>query len=251
MKKTGIISLLFALVVLSSCEKNETALEILNKTIESIDTIETIYYKQDMLRTNPRQINDTIFRYREIYLKRLIQDSIVGAAGHWYFYSDDKNQVNFEDIYDGNRLIRKNNRDSLAMLYDLIKFPEFKRIHFWSHNTLYGMQYSFKHMLENIDLYKIERLNDTILMNKHCFQIEIQLEDKITMPGFATKLENNEGSVSRTLYIIDKQNYYPIRMKAENYSTSNPENKFFIDQTYYDIKFNIEIDEHIQFNNFR
>jgi len=248
MKKTVIINLLLALIVFSSCQMKDTAQEIINKTIKSIDTIENIYYKQDMLRTNPRQVNDTIFRYREMYFKRLVQDSIVGVKGHWYFNSDDKNQVNFEDIYDGNRLIRKNNRDSTVMLYDFIKFPEFKQKHFWSHNTLYGMQYEFKYILDNLDSYKIERLKDTIFMGRNCFQIEVLLEDKMTMPGFATILEDNEGSVSRTLFIIAKQTYYPIRMKGEFYSAKNPEQKFFIDQTYYDIKFNIEIDEQIQFN---
>lgn len=248
MNKAGSIYLLLLLVGLCSCAKNETALEILDKTINSIDTIETIYYKQDMSRTNPRMLNDTIFRYREMYFKRLIQDSIVGLKGHWYFYGNDKNEVNYEDIYDGNRLIRKNNLDSLVRLYDLVKFPTFKEKHFWSHNTLYGMQYEFRYILNNLDSYSVERLNDTTYMNKSCFQIVIRLENKMTMPGFATRLEDSEGSISKTLYFIDKQTYYPIRMKGENYSIENPEEKIFINQKYYDIKFNLKIDEDVQFN---
>jgi hypothetical protein len=182
-----------------------------------------------------------------MYFTRLISDSIVGVKGHWYFYNDDKSIVNFEDVYDGDRLLRINNRDSIVLLYDLKKYPEFKRMHFWSHNTLYGMQFSFKHILGNEDFYKIRRMNDTIFMNRSCFQLEIILEDMASMPGFETKLEDSEGSTSRTLFIIDQQNYYPLRMYAENYSTVDPEQKFFIDQTYYDIKFNIEIDDNIQF----
>jgi len=85
-------------------------------------------------------------------------------------------------------------------------------------------------------------------MNKHCFQIVIRLENKMTMPGFATELKDSEGSISTTLYMIEKQSYYPIRMIGVNYSAENPEQKFFIDQTYYDIKYNIEIDENIQFD---
>ncbi len=247
-RKTPIISLLVAVLVLSSCEKKETAHEILNKTISSIDTIETIYYKQDMLRTNPRQPDDTIFRYREMYFKRLLSDSIVGVQGHWYLYSDGRHILNYEDIYDGNKLIRKNNLGSAALLYDLVKFPAFKEQHFWSHNTLYGMQYSFRKMLENRSLYKLERLHDTIFMDQHCYQIFIYLEDKTTMPGFAWKPEDSEGSVSRTVYFIDSRNYYPIRVMAENYSTENPDQKSFIDQIYYDIKFNIGIDENTQFD---
>ena len=43
-----ILYLLIAMIVLNSCNEKETASEILLKTINTIDTIETIYYKQDM-----------------------------------------------------------------------------------------------------------------------------------------------------------------------------------------------------------
>ena len=68
------------------------------------------------------------------------------------------------------------------------------------------------------------------------------------MPGFASYLEDSEGSISKALYLIDKQTCYPIRMIGENYSEENPDQKFFIDQTYYDIRFNLGIDENIRFN---
>ena len=248
MNKIGSITLLITLLVLGSCKKDKTAIEVLSRTIKSIDTIEAIYYKQDMTRTNPRQVDDTIFRYREMYFKRLITDSIVGVKGHWYMYVNDKENVIYEDIYDGNRLIRKNNKDSIARIYDLVKFPEFRTKHFWSHNTPYGMQYEFKYILDNADSYSIERLNDTTIDDKDCYQIIVRLENKMTMPGFATELEDNEGSISITLYFIDKNTYYPIRIKGENYSIDNPEQKVFIDQRYYDIEFNLTIDEDVQFN---
>ena len=236
------------LITLNACNKKETASEILQKSINSIDTIETIYYKQDMLRSNPQNINDTIFRFREMYFKRLITDSIVGVKGHWYMYVNDKENVIYEDIYDGNKLIRKNNRDSIARIYDLVKFPAFKKTHFWSHNTLYGMQYEFKYILNNTDLYSIERLNDTIINGKDSYQIIVKLENKMTMPGFATDLEDDEGSISKTLYFIDKEIYYPRIIKGESYSIDNPEQKVFIEQKYYNIKFNHSINEHVQFN---
>jgi len=250
MKNNRIIysGLLIVLIVSISCNKKETASEILQKTINAINTIETIYYKQDMERTNPRNINDTIIRYREMYFKRLISDSIVGVKGHWYMYINDKENVIYEDIFDGNRLIRKNNRDSVARIYDLVKYPDFKRKHFWSHNTPYGMQYEFKYMLNNRDFYTIERLSDTVVDGKNCYRIGIQLKDKMTMPGFEIKLEDNKGSVSSTIYCIDKKTYYPIRMRGEFYSIDNQESKAFIDQRYYDIKFNLAIDEDVQFN---
>jgi hypothetical protein len=249
MNKIGITYLITVLLVLTSCKKNETPAEILQMTINAIDTIETIYYKQDMIRTNPRNINETIVRYREIYFKRLIEDSIVGVKGHWYFYNDDKNKVLYEDIYDGSKLIRKNNRDSTAAVFDLIKYPGFKETHFWGHNTLYSMQFMFKYILENSEYYQIERLNDTILQDINCIQIRIRLENRESaLPGFAYELEDYEGVISTTLLYINKLTYYPIRMKSENYSIENPGEIFFLDQTYSDLKFNINMDEKVLFN---
>lgn len=236
------------LIVYISCNEKKTATEIMQKTINTIDTIETIYYKQDMARTNPKNTNDTIFRYREMYFKRLISDSIVGVKGHWYMYVNDKNTVVYEDIFDGNRLLRKNKLDSIVKVYDLNKYPGFKSQHFWSHNTLYGMQFEFNYMLNKMDSYSIERLNDTMIENINCYQILIVLKDKMTMPGFATKLEENKGSISETTYFINKGTNYPIKMKALFYSTDDPEQKVFIDQTYYDIKFNLKLDELNQFS---
>ena len=248
MNRNRIIVLLIILIGFTSCNNRKTAIDVLHETIKTIDTIETIYYKQDMSRTNPRNTKDTIQRYREMYFKRLISDSIVGVKGHWYMYINDKENVIFEDVYDGNRLIRKNNRDSIARIYDLVKYPNFKNKPFWGHNTLYGMQYEFKFILKNLDSYSIYRLNDTIVDKKNCYQIKVSLEDKMTMPSFNIRLENNKGNVSETLYFIDKETYYPIKMKGESYSTDNPKQKYFIEQRYYDIKFNLTINENDQFN---
>ena len=228
--------------------ENETASGILKRTINAIDTIETIYYKQDMYRTNPRDINDTIFRFREMYFKRLKADSIVGVKGHWYMYTNNKTDATYEDIYDGTKLIRKNNRDSMARIYDLNKYPDFRKTHFWSHNTLFGMQYEFKHILNNPNDYYIDRLNDTIIDNKNCYQLLIVLEDKTTMPGFATELVENEGQIIRTVYFIEKDTFFPRQMKREFYSSENPNEKSFIYQKYYDIEFNLKIDDKVQFN---
>lgn len=246
--KTFIGLCVVIIILTNACTRTEIASEILEKTILTIDTIETIYYKQDMMRTNPRNTDDTIFRYREMYFKRLIADSIVGVKGHWYMYVNNKEDVIYEDIYDGNRVIRKNNTDSVARIYDLVKYPEFRKIHFWSHNTLYGMQYEFKYMLNNLDSYRIEKLHDTIIDYRHCYQIAVTLEDKVSMPGFVIKLENNEGQCSRTLYFIDKETFYPIGIRGEFYSSDNPDQSVFINQRYYDISFNLPIDGPHEFN---
>lgn len=240
--------LIIIILTTSSLKNTEKPTEIIQKTIENIDTIVTLYYKQDMVRTNPRSVNDTIYRFREMYFKRLIQDSIVGAKGHWYMYVDDRINVIYEDIYDGEKLIRKNNRDSIARIFDLVKYPEFKDRHFWGHNTPYSMQFMFKNILSNKESYEINRLNDTIYQNTTCFQILIRLVNKETMPGYAYKLQDKPGNISITKIFIDKVNYYPIRMIMENYSNDNPEQIFFTDQTYYDLIFNVKIDTLREFN---
>lgn len=248
MKVTGFIVFLIPILICNACKKEVETEEILQKTIYSIDTIETISYKQDMWRSDPQNINDSIFRYRKMYFKRLITDSIVGVKGHWYMYVNDKENLIYEDIYDGNKLVRKNNRDSVARIYDLLKYPDFKRTHFWSHNTLYGMQYEFRYMLAHTDSYTFERLGDQMIDNQDCYQIMVMLEHKMTMPGFASKLEDNEGIISKTVYFIDKERYYPIRIRGENYAMDDPGQKTFIDQRYYDIEFNQTMDENILFN---
>lgn len=243
-----LLILMVAMIVFVSCQKSETAIDIMTKTINTIDTIRTIYYKQDMSRTNPRNTSETIKRYREMYFTRLISDSIVGVKGHWYMYVNDKENVIYEDVYDGDRLIRKSNRDSVARIFDLVKYPDFRKNLRWGHNTLYGMQYEFKYFLNNLDSYTIDRLNDTILNEKNCFQILVGLEDKISMPSFGARLEDKQGNISKTLYFIDKETYYPIQMRGESYSKDTPNQSFFIEQRYYDIKFNLIINENIQFN---
>ena len=248
MKEQVFIYCLIVIIFIISCNNIETPSEILQKTINTIDTIESIYFEQDMWRSNPGNIRDTIFRFREMYFKRLIPDSVVGVKGHWYMYINDKENVIYEDIYDGNRLIRKNNHDSVARIYDLVQYPEFRETHFWGHNTLYGMQYEFKFILSNMESYSVVRLNDTIVDDKQCTQIVIELKDIISMPGFATNLEDMQGSISRTCYFIDKKTNIPIRMKGVNYSVDNPEQLIFIDQRYHNIKFNLEINEYEQFN---
>ena len=68
------------------------------------------------------------------------------------------------------------------------------------------------------------------------------------MPGFAIKLEESKGSFSKTVYFIDKQTYCPIRIYQENYSKDDPGQKFYLDQIYYDIQYNLKIDEAVQFD---
>ena len=249
MKVIGFIYFITILILFNSCKERETAPEILQKTINTIDTVETIYYKQDVMRANPQNPGKTIYTYREMYFKRLIGDSIVGVKGHWYFYNDDKTKITFEDIYDSDKLIRKNNQDSTAIKYDLLKYPGFKKNHFWGHNTPYAMQYIYKQILQHSEFYRIEKLNDTIVNNIDCYQIIISSENKgSSLPGFNYKLIDMEGNIPIIILNIDKSNYYPIRVRMENYQTNKPKERFFVDQLYFDLKFNFNIDDKEQFD---
>ena len=234
-------SLLLAILFLRPFNTSESPLEIIRGTIEYIETLQTISYKQDMIRTNPQNISEIISRYREMYFERLKEDSLVGVKGHWYMYVDDKENVIYEDIYDGNKLIRKNNRNRTAIIYDFLKYPLFRERQFWSHNTPFSMQYMFSSILKNKNIYKIKRLDDVVINNIDCFHIMIRLEDKESMPGYSYNPVDKEGSVSITEIFIDKKNYFPIRMRMENYTKANPGQIFFTDQIYYDIKFNIKL----------
>lgn len=111
------------------------------------------------------------------------------------------------------------------------------------------MQYMYKQILQNVDFYKIEKLNDTIVNNTDCYQIIIVSENKgSSLPGFKYKLIDVENNVSILLLNIDKSNYYPIRVRMENYQINNPKARFFIDQLYFDLKFNFNINDKEQFN---
>lgn len=226
--------------ILLSCKKHEAAIDILKNTIHSIDTIETVSYKQHTMRSNTQHPDDTVYTYRKMYFKRLVSDSIVGVKGHWYFFNASKEGINYEDIYDGDMLIRKNNRDSVAVIYNLLKYPEFKRGHFWGHNTPFSLQFTLKQILKAPGVVYISMLNDTLINKKACYQIRIIMENKGSdLPGFKFKLIDKPGQASRILFNIDKINYYPLRVRMENYLLDQPENVFFLDQFYTDVEFNV------------
>lgn len=226
--------------VLLSCKKHEAAIDILKTTIHSIDTIETVSYKQHTMRSNPQHPDDTVYTYREMYFKRLVSDSIVGVKGRWYFFNASKERINYEDIYDGDMLIRKNNRDSVALIYDLLKYPEFKFGHFWGHNTPFSLQYTLKQILKDPWFFYISMLNDTLIDKKACYQIHITTENKGSdLPGFKFKLIDKPGQGARIILNIDKSNFYPVRVRMENYHLDQANKVFFLDQVYFDLEFNI------------
>jgi hypothetical protein len=247
MKKILFIIIL-NLFLLALFKTERDPVRIIQKTISSIDTIRSISYNQHLERTNPRNTDEIIERDRSFLYKKLPNDSITGAKTHIYYYSE--GVTVFEDIYDGNFLLRINNYDSTARFYDLVKHPEFKKSsRFWSKNSPYTVQAILSFTLKNKDIYKIELLNDTLIENIECYCVQTTLEDKSTMPCFNNNLKKYTKIVETSYFYINKNYFYPIKLRFELYDKDDPEKIYFSDHYFFDIIFNPEINNEI-FSNF-
>ena len=229
----SIFSLLFI-----SCNQEKDPIKIIQNTINSIDTINTIYYQQKQIRGNTENIENVVQKERTFYYERLKTDSLIGAKAHIYFF--DSTYVFLEDIYDGNKLIRKHNRDSSARVYDLIKYPELRKKHFWGKTTPYVIQYMLNYAIENKEFYSFELGKDTIINERDCYCLKTVLRKKALMPGFY-KFEIDTNRVETMILYIDKLSYYPQRIRMEVFFIDNPDNIYFTDNTFYNIGFNLEL----------
>ena len=224
------------MVSVISCNKTKNPIEIITSAISAIDTIETIIYKQTLIRTNPRNPEEVIQREREFYYKKLHSDSLIGAKAHIFYFDD--SFILYEDIYDGERLIRKNNRDSSAILYDLIRYPEFLQKFFWGKNTPYTMQAMLRFIVKHKSDYQISFLSDTTINDRDCYTIKIILTDKTTRPGMNLEFTQDTGSVSTSYLYFSRLDYYPQKMRSEYVNNNNPDILLFTEHNFYDIKFN-------------
>ena len=239
MKKILFIIIL-NIFVFALCKTERDPVRIIEKTISSIDTISSISYNQHLVRTNPQNTDEVIERDRSFIYKKLPGDSITGAKAHIFYYSEGLNV--FEDIYDGNFLIRKNNYDSTVRFYDLIKYPKIKKSNlFWRKNSPYTMQAMLNFTIKNQNEYKIELLNDTLIEMDECFCVRTTLENKTTIPGYNSNFTENTGYVETSYFYINKRNYYPIKIRLEIHRNDKPEEVFFTDHQFYDIIFNPNI----------
>lgn len=233
-------SFYFLLLLFVSCNQEKDPTEIIQNTISSIDTINTIYYRQTQLRGNTENVENITQKERTFFYERLESDSIIGAKAHIYFF--DSTYIFLEDIYDGNKLIRKHNRDSSALVYDLIKFPELRKKPFWGKTTPYVIQYMLNYAIENKDFYIFESGKDTIINEKDCYCLKTILRKKALMPGFH-KFETDTNRVETMILFIDKLSYFPQRIRMEVYFIDNHDNVYFTDNTFYNIKFNLELND--------
>lgn len=230
----------FLLLFLVSCNLEYDPAKIIQNTISSIDTINTIFYRQTQFRGNTENIENITQKERTFYYERIESDSIIGAKAHIYYF--DSSYIFLEDIYDGNKLIRKQNRDSSARVYDLIKFPELVKKPFWGKITPYVIQYMLNYALQNKDSYRFELGQDTVINERNCSCLKTILRKKALMPGFHM-FEIDTNRVETMILFIDKLNYYPQRIRMEVYFIDNPDNVYFTDNTFYDIKFNLELND--------
>jgi len=229
------ICLYLLLILFVSCNNDRDPIRVIQNMISSIDTINTIYYQQTQLRGNTENIENIKQKERTFYYEKLKSDSIIGAKAHIYFY--DSTYIFLEDIYDGNKLIRKLNRDSSARVYDLLKYPDLKKNPFWGKTTPYVIQYMLNYSIENKEYYSFELGKDTMINGKDCYCLKTILEKKALMPGFY-KFTIDTNRVETMILFIDKLNNYPQRIRMEVYFMDNPDNVYFTDNTFYNIKFN-------------
>ena len=239
------VLLIQILILPLSAQEPESAKLLLEQTIQAIDEIQTISYRQHMTRSNPRNSAEIINDTREMVLSRLPEDSIVGAKGHWYFLTPDEKGLRYEDIFDGKRLIRLNHNAKAARVYDLTEYPEFLEQPFWSHQTPYTLQYMLRFTLDNLSAYTLTRLKDTLINEQTCFQVQIRLEDKESMPGFMADIQPSPGNVSLLTFFLDPNSHYPLQVNLDNYTRQDPDNKFFTHQRYTDFRFNVAIEARI------
>ena len=235
-----LLSLLTFLII--SCNQASGPIRIIQYTINSIDTINTISYNQSQSKGNSKNHENVKLTERAFYYERLISDSIIGAKAHIYFF--DTSYVFLEDIFDGNTLIRKLNRDSSARVFDLLKYPDLKKNPFWGKTSPYVIQYMIKYAIENQDYYMFELGQDKFVDGRECYTVKTILIKKALMPGFH-KFENDTNRMETMILFIDKLNYYPLRIRMEVYFIDNPDDIYFTENTFKNIKFNPDLNENL------
>ena len=57
------------------------------------------------------------------------------------------------------------------------------------------------------------------------------------------EIENDTNRVKTMILFIDKLIYYPQRMRMEVYFIDKPDNIYFTDNTFFNLKFNIELND--------
>ena len=99
-----------------------------------------------------------------------------------------------------------------------------------------------KYALENKEQYIFEIGSDTIIKGKDCYCLKTILEEKALIPGFYNYTIDTS-RVETMILFIDKLNFYPQRIRMEVYFFDNPDNVYFTDNTFYNIKFNLELND--------
>jgi hypothetical protein len=241
MKK--ILFIIFLNILLLAMSKKEpNPIAIIQNTIQTIDTIRSISYNQHLVKNNLQYIDSVIERDRACVYKKLPGDSITGAKAHIYYYSG--GVTVFEDIYNGDFLIRKNHVENSAQFYDLIKYPEIKNSNgFWRKNTPYTIQALLDFTLKNKNDFKIEILNDTLIDSNECFCIKTSLEDKNTSTTYNKYFTEKPGGIEESYFYINKGNYYPQKIRIEISENNQSDRIVFTDYRFYDIIFNQQLND--------
>ena len=234
------IIVLILVVLMASCGERHKAIRIMKKSIANLDTVETIYYKQ--LRSKNFVADPDFIREssREYFIDRLRKDKLAGAKVHILYKV--KDVVVNQDIYDGNKLIRKNNNYNYAAVYDFKKYPELKENNnYWNIYTPENTKRVLKALIKNkgeIDISMIQL--DTAYTNDFT-AIRFVMDNLTVKPGTEKIIQDYPGYISTIDIYFDKKNYFPSKIRTEWFHKSDTAKVLFSDEFNYGMKFNYMI----------
>lgn len=201
---------------------NKTDMEILNKTITQLTSIEQIEYKvinEDYDKANNENRKDTATCYFDFSSK----DTLIGTKYHFTSSLG-------EQVFDGNKEFTSLNEQEIILYNDK---PTKRRVtsSIFMHNSLFALRKVLPEII-NDSTITISRLQDTTISSKECYKFKILMPGKyIDMGGVLTEIQTDEEEIPTLEYELSilKENYLPIQFgniqpKGNGYSITTYSN---------------------------
>ena len=204
-------TLLHLLMIITINSYAQTANDILLKTIEKCNAIESGFYEMDFKMkfiSGP----DTTNRSYECYFKKLNKDPYFPTQFHYKFIYE--NKLHTEAIYNARELVNAYKHDSSGIFQSVEKWG--KQIESISHN------YTFYDPFNSVDqstlpskkelkkeLYRIDLIGKEIVNEYTCYHIKMILKEKHLSKGDFNYLKKEFH------FWIDEKEYYPLKHTTE------------------------------------
>ncbi len=238
MRNSIIVLILVGLMF--SCGERREAISIMKKSIRNLDTVESVYYKQLHSRNfvaDPDYITESS---REYYIDRLPKDALAGAKVHIFYKLNDI--VANQDIYDGYKLIRKNNNYNYAAVYDYKKYPELREDNdYWNKYTPENIRRVLKAIIKNRNEIDIEMIKLDTAYVEDFTALRFLLDNLTIKPGAKEVIQAYPGYISTFDIYFDNKNYFPRKIRIEWFHKSDTAKVLFYDEFNYGMKFNYMI----------